>query len=509
MADLRSFLDHLDRLAALADGVMPDQLRERMARTSRRIRARQGFLGETVVVALAGGTGSGKSSLINALSGSVVTAAGPRRPTTDQPLAWIPSDPEPGLTRLLDHLEISERVFQDEVEWLALIDLPDSDSVVSSHRATVDRLVGEVDAVCWVLDPEKYQDRALHDRYLSRLASHGERFVFVLNQIDRVSLHQRAEVIEDLARSLKNDGIDAPLITAVAADPPLGPPEGIGDLLDAFIGLGDAKQLAVRNALTEIGELMAEMERTLGPGSGPGFTQRWSEVSTSVSEALAGAILSEARREAGRSGAQAWQSLPAWKQEKPPGLQVEVDVPVRAIEEAKDGIDRFVSELADTPSAASALSLLEATGDIAGHIQDSARAVLGSGIELPERPSRARLLARGRVAAALLAAAGLAWSATALLGRQGPAIPLLFMALGLAGWLGLFWLSGRWGAHWAVREIELSLGNLTERLRRQIDARVGSRLRQVVRPRAELMAALTELSLLRTRWLGQPDRKRP
>ena len=66
-----------------------------------RVRERRGFLGDTLVVALAGGTGSGKSSLLNAIAGRRIAEAGVLRPTTEQALAWIPTDPEPGLVELL------------------------------------------------------------------------------------------------------------------------------------------------------------------------------------------------------------------------------------------------------------------------------------------------------------------------------------------------------------------------------------------------------------------------
>ena len=36
------------------------------------------------------------------------------------------------------------------------------------HRLEVDRLVELVDLLVWVLDPQKYADAALHDRYLRR-----------------------------------------------------------------------------------------------------------------------------------------------------------------------------------------------------------------------------------------------------------------------------------------------------------------------------------------------------
>ena len=51
--------------------------------------------GDATVVALAGATGSGKSSLFNVLSGTELATVGVRRPTTATPLAarWGDSPP--------------------------------------------------------------------------------------------------------------------------------------------------------------------------------------------------------------------------------------------------------------------------------------------------------------------------------------------------------------------------------------------------------------------------------
>ena len=50
---------------------------------------------------------------------------------------------------------------------LVLLDLPDFDSVEARHRLEVDRLLRLVDLVVWVLDPQKYADRVVHQQYLA------------------------------------------------------------------------------------------------------------------------------------------------------------------------------------------------------------------------------------------------------------------------------------------------------------------------------------------------------
>jgi hypothetical protein len=93
------------------------------------------------------------------------------------------------------------------LDGLVLIDLPDHDSAAPGHRAQVDRLLGLVDVVVWVLDPEKYADAALHERYLRPLSGHADVTVLVLNQVDRLPGDTADLVLDDLRRLLDEDGL--------------------------------------------------------------------------------------------------------------------------------------------------------------------------------------------------------------------------------------------------------------------------------------------------------------
>jgi predicted GTPase len=79
------------------------------AAVASRARERLRLAGDAYVVALVGGTGVGKSSLLNALAGEEITAASPRRPTTDHAVAWIPSQWRTELVPVLRWLGV-ERV---------------------------------------------------------------------------------------------------------------------------------------------------------------------------------------------------------------------------------------------------------------------------------------------------------------------------------------------------------------------------------------------------------------
>jgi hypothetical protein len=88
-----------------------------------------------------------------------------------------------------------------------LIDLPDHDSAAAGHREQVDRLLKLVDVVVWVLDPEKYADAALHERYLRPLAGYADVTLIVLNQVDRLPGDAADQVLDDLRRLLDEDGL--------------------------------------------------------------------------------------------------------------------------------------------------------------------------------------------------------------------------------------------------------------------------------------------------------------
>ncbi|BFO21621.1 hypothetical protein SHKM778_80090 [Streptomyces sp. KM77-8] len=95
----------------------------------------------------------------------------------------------------------------ERLRGLVLVDLPDHDSAAVQHREQVDRVLGLVDAVIWVVDPEKYADAMLHERYLRPMAAHAEVMFVVLNQTDRLPGEAADQVLDDLRRLLDEDGI--------------------------------------------------------------------------------------------------------------------------------------------------------------------------------------------------------------------------------------------------------------------------------------------------------------
>ena len=170
------------------------------------VAGRLGFPAETYVLALVGGTGVGKSSLLNALAGSPVSNASARRPTTAQPLAWVPRSSRPDLGGLLGWLGIPDDEVrdheQDALGNVAILDLPDLDSVELEHRERVEAILPRVDAVVWVTDPEKYHDAILHDDFLAKWLPRLDRQVVVLNKTDRLTADDAAKIRRDLERDM-------------------------------------------------------------------------------------------------------------------------------------------------------------------------------------------------------------------------------------------------------------------------------------------------------------------
>ncbi|MFE6894114.1 GTP-binding protein [Streptomyces sp. NPDC057694] len=245
---LKDRLDALRELVGLSRTRLEGPTLAEAGRVLDEAAARRRLSARHTVVAVAGATGSGKSTLFNALAGVPLSDTGLRRPTTSAPIACSWTD---GAAGLLDRLGIPgrsrRRPLQGQhsdtpLDGLVLIDLPDHDSAAPAHREQVDRVLALVDAVVWVVDPEKYADAMLHERYLRPMAGHAEVMFVVLNQVDRLPGDAAEQVLDDLRRLLDEDGIalgehGEPGATVLPLSALTG--DGVGELreaLDQFVG---------------------------------------------------------------------------------------------------------------------------------------------------------------------------------------------------------------------------------------------------------------------------------
>ncbi|MDR1924419.1 MAG: dynamin family protein [Planctomycetaceae bacterium] len=168
-------------------------------------------LGMPLIVAILGGTGTGKSSLINALLGEKIVRDGVERPTTAQPVLIVHSSVDVGSwgverdSKNAFDREVTDRVGDGSVgidltgievvrcdnsalELMAIIDCPDPDTTENEElRATNLARLRSILPICDLLivtaTQQKYRSRSVLDELSS--ASSGLRLVFVQTHADR------------------------------------------------------------------------------------------------------------------------------------------------------------------------------------------------------------------------------------------------------------------------------------------------------------------------------------
>lgn len=258
----------IDRCLAILDEAIEAAsalgLDPRSAATTRdKARARLGFPSSAYVLALVGGTGVGKSTLLNAIAGADVSPASARRPTTSEAVAWVPAARGRELADLLRWVGVSKTREHagDTLADLAVLDLPDVDSIVLEHRQLVDALLPRVDAVAWIVDPEKYMDHVMHRSYLREFAPRIRRQIVVLNRSDLLSPADVSRVAADMRGQLTRDGAGDIEVVATRAKEGAG---GIGGLR-AWLESGvEAKRVVVSRVAAESREAVRELAAGAG-----------------------------------------------------------------------------------------------------------------------------------------------------------------------------------------------------------------------------------------------------
>lgn len=226
-----------DRVSALGDAVVaargrvPDAVLDDIATSVDKATGRLRLSARHTVVAIAGATGSGKSSTYNALTGLELSSVGIRRPTTSWATAVVWGSE--GAEELLEYLGIPPRhqTMRDSMldsrhdqalDGVVLLDLPDHDSTEVSHHLEVDRLLAVADLMVWILDPQKYADAAVHDRYFKPMATHQGVILVALNHIDTVPEDRRQSMVDDVRRLLAADGLPDVQVLPISAKTGLG-----------------------------------------------------------------------------------------------------------------------------------------------------------------------------------------------------------------------------------------------------------------------------------------------
>lgn len=365
---LRPRLDALRELVGLSRARLDGDTLTEAGRVLDEASARQRLSSRHTVVAIAGATGSGKSTLFNTLACSQISETGLRRPTTSAPIACSWTD---GAAGLLDRLAIPGRLRRrpvlggaradEPLQGLVLVDLPDHDSAATGHRDEVDRVLALVDAVIWVVDPEKYADAALHERYLRPLAGHAEVTFVVLNQIDRLPGEAADLVLDDLRRLLDEDGVAVgehgdPGATVMALSALTG--EGVADLRELLGRFVQDRTAAARRLSADVDAAAARLRPVYVAEGRPGLGERARDAFTdrladAVGATAAGqAAEREWRRNAGRACGTPWLRLWRWYESTRQlggGLDLMAQVLAPPEEEltARQRVEQAVRKLAD------------------------------------------------------------------------------------------------------------------------------------------------------------------
>ena len=233
-----------------------------------------------LIVAFFGGTGVGKSSLLNRLAGAPIARVGVQRPTSQEVTLYLhrscrltdlPQDLPLDETRIAYHDDDSRRL----VAWL---DLPDIDSVEARHRQLVQAWLPYVDWLIYVVSPERYQDEQGWRFVQQRGGRHA--WLFVMNQWD---LGGTEAQIEDFSRRLRGEGFRSPIILRTRCGPEAGDDDfprleqTITQAIRAY-GLERLQQLGTQAREQELRRIGADYLERLGRCRLAAFQEGWQQV---------------------------------------------------------------------------------------------------------------------------------------------------------------------------------------------------------------------------------------
>lgn len=218
-----------------------------------------------LVVGLFGGTGVGKSSLLNRLAGETIAKVGVERPTSREvtlymheshALASLPEEFPVNKTRVAHHRDDAKR----DVLW---IDMPDIDSTETANRKLVFAWLPYIDWVIYVVSPERYRDDA--GWQIVRRRGHRHQWLFVMNQWDMGTEEQ----IEEFVSDLEHAGFDEPTVLTSSCAENARPDEfehieqTIREAIDSH-GLAELKRLGVWARLRDLEQLRAGLKTRFG-----------------------------------------------------------------------------------------------------------------------------------------------------------------------------------------------------------------------------------------------------
>ena len=208
-----------------------------------------------LVVIFMGGTGVGKSSLLNALAGGAIARASFTRPTTRDPVVYYHESVKPD--RLDPALRHCRLVPHDRpaLAQKILVDTPDLDSNDLSNREKLFHVLPVADVVLYVGSQEKYHDDIGWQLFLQQRRRRA--FAFVMNKWDRC-VHGAGSGLrpdEDLLRDLKAEGFENPLLFRTCAQAWIDAAAAVGRRRDGAGRPVGAVELAGRRTVRRIASM--------------------------------------------------------------------------------------------------------------------------------------------------------------------------------------------------------------------------------------------------------------
>ncbi|KUP96667.1 GTPase [Thermobifida cellulosilytica] len=333
-----------------------------------------------LLIAVAGSTGAGKSTLVNSLVGAQVTTTGVRRPTTNSPvLACNPADVDwfseasflPSLPRVRQQglampgkdgmlvLAATEHM----PEGVALLDTPDVDSVVAAHHEFAAKFLDAADLWVFVTTSKRYADARVW-QFLQVARDRDTSLAVVLSRVPR---RGRQQIVAHFGAMLEANGLgSAPRFvipetdqiaggrfTANTADQIRGYLADIaGDEVEreritrrTLLGVLDSFRTRIPELAKHV-ETQAEVGRVLATSASTAFAQAMAEVDRGTSDAslLRGNVLAR------------WQDIAASGElarslrirNKRTRAQAEDRTRVRALEQAiQDAVEALVVSAAE------------------------------------------------------------------------------------------------------------------------------------------------------------------
>lgn len=272
-----------------------------------------------LIVAFIGGTGVGKSSLLNRLAGQPVAKAGIERPTSREVTLYhhrslqirqLPVNLPLDKTKLALH----DNPQNSHIVW---IDMPDFDSIELANKSLVLEWLPHIDVLLYVVSPERYRDNKAWQLLKAEGGKHA--WVFVMNQWDRAVPSQ----LEDFKQQLSKAGFVDPLVLYTSCTEP--DDDRFSELLEQLNALSSQQtmlQMTQHNErlrIQELTKLLQRFSQQLGQQDFAGLRQQffdsWQQAEAVFPQGLAWAFHAYAealaKRPDGKTDIAVWD---AWAQ---------------------------------------------------------------------------------------------------------------------------------------------------------------------------------------------------